>query len=440
MRVIFLNRFFHPDHSATSRILSDVAFSLAEKGFMVRIITSRLRYDGPRNLLSAHETVRGVDIHRVWTSGFGRFNLFGRTIDYLTFYVFAGWTLWRLARAGDVIVTKTDPPMLSVVAAPIAHARRAKLINWLQDVFPEVAQAIGGRRRRVLNLAYCAMRLMRDRSLKRACMNVVLGERMAVRLTALGVPHGRVRIIANFADGALITPIPHETNKLRAACGFSNKFVIGYSGNFGRAHEYKTLLAAMEQLSGPLLVTEKGVHAAPAGAEEASPSIPRADGAAASDQEIAWVFVGGGALYGELKREVVRRQLREVRFEPYQPDHRLAESLSAADIHIVSLRPELEGLIVPSKFYGIAAAGRPTIFIGDPDGEIARLIAKHRCGRVVPEGDGPALAEVIVELATDRRSCRAMGERARQAFETEFDKPVAVQRWETLLSELAQQP
>jgi hypothetical protein len=108
-----------------------------------------------------------------------------------------------------------------------------------------------------------------------------------------------------------------------------------------------------------------------------------------------------------------------------------------ADVHLVSLRPELEGLIVPSKFYGICAAGRPTIFVGDVDGEIARLISQHGCGRNVPMGDGIGLAKTILELASDPILVRRMGERARQAFDAEFAKSIGVERWENLLVEVS---
>ena len=109
-------------------------------------------------------------------------------------------------------------------------------------------------------------------------------------------------------------------------------------------------------------------------------------------------------------------------------------------MHLVSLRPELEGLIVPSKFYGVCAAGRPTIFIGDGDGEVARLIARHQCGRTVAAGDGAALGQIIHELAADCTLCRLMGRRARQAFEGEFDRSIAVGRWEELLVEVGAGP
>src|SRR5262249_23715627 len=149
------------------------------------------------------------------------------------------------------------------------------------------------------------------------------------------------------------------------------------------------------------------------------------------------LFIGSGVLHDVLKAEVTRRRLTSVYFKPYQPREHLAESLSAADVHLVSLRPELEGLIVPSKFYGIAAAGRPAVFVGDEDGEIARVIAQHKCGQTVAAGDGRALARTILDLAASPDLCRWMGERARAAFEAELDKPIAVWRWASLLRQVA---
>ena len=142
MRIIFINRYFHPDHSATSQILSDLAFALGKRGKLICVITSRQLYDAPEIRLPGRETISNVVVYRVWTSRFGQHNLVGRAIDYLTFYLSAAWTLWKVSRRGDIIVAKTDPPMLSVVTAPIARMRRANLVNWLQDLFPEVLEAL----------------------------------------------------------------------------------------------------------------------------------------------------------------------------------------------------------------------------------------------------------------------------------------------------------
>jgi colanic acid biosynthesis glycosyl transferase WcaI len=423
VKLIFLNRFFHPDHSATSQMLSDLAFALAESGGEVAVITSRQRYDAPADTLPARESVGGVSVYRIWTSRFGRANLVGRTIDYATFYLSAAWRLWRLARPGDVVIAKTDPPMLSVIAAPLCRQRKARLVNWLQDIFPETAQAlgVGGR------MAHAPFRLMqrlRSRSLKAADMNAVLGQRMAERVSSLGVRVDRIRILPNWADGASIAPVDPRANALRREWALGDAFVVGYSGNLGRAHEIDTLLEAMTVLEATPGTASATDTAAPGRNERQRPPV-------------VWLFIGNGALLDVLKVEVARRRLTSVRFKPYQPKARLADSLSAADVHLVSLRPALEGLIVPSKFYGVTAAGRPTVFIGDEDGEIARLIAHHKCGLTVATGDGRVLARAILNLAVDPDLCRWMGQRAREAFNAEFDKPIALARWESLLREMA---
>ncbi len=413
MKVIFLNRYFHPDHSATSQMLSALAFALAERDYRIAIVTSRQLYGRPDGDLPARETIGGVDIYRVWTTRFGRYNLLGRAVDYLTFYLSAGWLLWWLVQRGDVVVAKTDPPMLSVLTVPIAAARRARPVNWLQDIFPEVAEASGFRK---LPLASWIIRTMRNWSLKHARMNIAIGTRMAKRLDGLGVSAERVRVIANWAGGKLVHPVEPALNPLRKAWELDGKFVVGYSGNLGRAHEYGTLLEGIARLE------ERAGTVADAGGGTGTP-------------EIVWLFIGSGALYKKFEAEVRARGLKSVMFQPYQPAGRLAESLSAADVHLVSLRPEMEGLIVPSKFYGVAAAGL-AIFIGDEDGEIARILAAEGCGWTVKPGDGAGLAERIRRLADAPQAVRQAGARARSAFELKFDFPNALAAWEKLLGEL----
>ena len=146
--VVFVNRYFSPDISATSQMLTDLAFGLARRGWRVRVVTSRQRYDDPGARLPPREILDGVVVDRIPTTRFGRTSLFGRAIDYLTFYLSAAWTLLRVIREGDVVVAKTDPPLLSILTTPIVRLRRAIAVNWLQDLFPEVATGVGlGQRR-----------------------------------------------------------------------------------------------------------------------------------------------------------------------------------------------------------------------------------------------------------------------------------------------------
>ena len=395
MKIIFVNRFFYPDHSATAQLLSDLAFDLAARDGRVMVITSRQRIDDPYADLLPAERVHGVDVHRIWTTRSGRASLGGRAMDYLTFYASAGWRLFSECDAGDLVIAKTDPPLMSVVASWVARWRGARQINWLHDLFPETAVRLG-----VNTLAgwpAALLRRLRNTTLERAHLNVVLGRRMASVLRSEGVSEGRVRIIPNWCDGATVRPVPRARNTLRKAWKLDDRFVVMYSGNMGRAHEFETLVAAARILR------------------------ERAD--------IVFLLIGDGVRRRWIETEIARRGLRNVSLKPYQPKDQLGKSLGVGDVHLVSLRPELEGLIVPSKFYGIAAAGRPTIFIGSPEGEIASILAENHCGITVPPGDGEGLADTIRGLAGDPRTRRAMGRAARRVFERSFDKPIALAAW-----------
>jgi glycosyltransferase involved in cell wall biosynthesis len=302
-----------------------------------------------------------------------------------------------------IVVVKTDPPLLSVWAWALLRNRRVRIVNWLQDVYPEVAirsevQFVSGRIGQVLTR-------LRDRSLRRAAANVVLGSRMADYLASRDVSRASMRVIANWVDDEVIRPVERGANPLRSEWGLADKFVIGYSGNLGRVHEFDTVLGAAERLKGR--------------------------------RDLCFLFIGGGYHYARLKEELRRRGLENLAlFKPYQDQSELANSLSAADAHWVSLRPEFEGLIVPSKFYGIAAAGRATVAIVEADGEIARLVATHKCGAIVRPGDPQGLADLLESMMADLALSDEWGRNARAMIETHFSRKLAIDRWRDLIASL----
>lgn len=139
-RVIFVNRFFHPDLSATSQLLTDLVRELPHEDFELHVVCSRQLYANSRTLLPTHEVIDGVHVHRVWSMRFGRDRLLGRGLDYLSFFICSAAELAGCARRRDVIVAMTDPPLIGVCAAVIARRRGAVLINWLQICFPRLQQ------------------------------------------------------------------------------------------------------------------------------------------------------------------------------------------------------------------------------------------------------------------------------------------------------------
>lgn len=397
MKTIFVNRFFCPDHSATSQLLTDLAFHLAKIGVTVHIITSRQVYDDPNTTLPSQDFVQGVHVTRVWGTQFGRQTMPGRTLDYLTFYLGAAWSLFVLLRAGDIVIAKTDPPLISVVAAMVANFRGAKLINWIQDLFPEIAGAldVGGIKR-----FEGLLRSLRNWSLRAASKNVAIGDGMAIKLTEEGIESGTIQVIHNWADGCAIRPLDRDKNNLRREWNLQDVFVVGYSGNIGRVHEFGTILDAAEQLT---------------------PST-----------NIVFLFIGEGAQRDWIEEEVRRRGLQNIMFKPYQPREQLRLSLTVPDVHLISLQPAMEGLIVPSKFYGIAAAGRPTIFIGSRSGEISRILQETQCGFAIEKSRAKELVQVIRELADHFDTCLSVGRRARAVFDRRFEAQHAMHAWETI--------
>ena len=402
-RIIFVNRYYFPDQSATSQLLADLAAGLVTRGLSVHIVCSRQRFDDAGADLPAIECVGGVSVHRVWTTRFGRDRLAGRAVDYASFYLTSLWTLVALLRKNDTVVAKTDPPLISVIALIAACLKRANLVNWLQDVFPEVASQLDiNPLPRWLDRF---LRRLRNASLRAAQNNIVLGTRMQEFLTGFGIPAEKITVIENWSEVDVAKPVPPAASRLRSRLGVAREFVVSYSGNLGRAHEFQTLLGAASLLQ--------------------------------QQRDIVFLMIGGGAGMPSLKQAVLQQGLDNFRFLGYQPRSELHDSLAAADVHLVSLRPQLEGLIVPSKFYGVLAAGRPVIFIGDADGELARVIVPAKIGMVVEVGDAADLAACIEALKSDTARRSDMGARSYRLYEDRYSARRAFEEWVKILDDRA---
>lgn len=396
MKVVFVNRFFYPDISATSQMLSDAAFYLAEKGHEIHVVTSRLSYEGDAGL-AAREEVGGVQVHRLWTTGFGRGKMIGRAMDYVSFYFSVFFYLSRFLESGDRVVAKTDPPLVSIPVGAAARLRGARLVNWLQDLFPEVAVELGVQ---IPSVIVSTLTWLRNRSLLQADQNIVIGELMRNRVLKQGVYTDNTAVVPNWADGTAVVPRT-VTNPLREEWQLGDKFVVGYSGNLGRAHEIETLLGAIRQLS--------------------------------TDPSVVFLFIGGGALLYELKTRLGEEGMANCLFQPYQPREQLHLSLTLPDAHLVILKPELEGLIVPSKIYGVMSAGKPMLYIGDKEGEVASLVIEHGIGEVVAEGDSGALVSQILKMKEAPASLALMGDASRRLFDQRYSREMSLAKLEAAL-------
>ncbi|QDY70478.1 glycosyltransferase family 4 protein [Qingshengfaniella alkalisoli] len=402
MRVILVNRFFYPDESATSRMLSGLAFSLAHEGIEVTALCG-CRPGDDESTLGKH-TERGVEIVRLSSTKGERHGLIWRALNDLRFHLRTGLWLLRNVQSRDICVICTDPPLHSVSAAPAIVFRGGLMVNWAFDLFPDVAIELGViQRRRVLARS---MLFLRDLSLRSAARIVCPIGSMAERLVERGHPREKLIVIRLWSNGDEIAPVAANDNPLRQNWGYKDQLVIGHSGNFGRAHDFTTLIGAANLLK--------------------------------DDPRIQFLLVGNGVKRTEVEEQVRTLGLSNVSFQPLQPREKLSESMSVADAHVVSLFPELESCIVPSKFYGVLAAGRPTLFVGSREGEVARICADADCGVQVDIGDVNALTRQILRLRDDPGRRLAMGQRARNLFLSDYSRQRGMGEWRALLDDLAQ--
>ncbi|MFC3694940.1 glycosyltransferase family 4 protein [Chenggangzhangella methanolivorans] len=406
MKIVIVNRFFAPDQSATSRMATSLATGLAASGFEVEAIASASFHDDPSRKLPPSETIDGVGVTRIDAARFGRGRTFGRALDYLSFHAGAAWGLLRRVSPGDVCVVCTDPPLMSISALPALVIRRAALVNWLNDLFPEAA--FGAGMMRGDGLIGRILLALRDFSVRRAAANVAPIERMAAALRSRNAERAKISVVHHWSEGEALKPMPRGLSPFRRDWGLEGKFVLGYSGNLGRAHDFTTLIEAADRLR--------------------------------ARKDIAFLIVGGGHRLGWVISEAARRKLPNLLIRPLQPEARLRECLAAADAHFVSLLPAFESSVVPSKFYGVAAAGRATLFVGDRRGEIARLLEDGDCGASFEIGESLFLARAIERYADDPVLVDRLGGNARRLFEARFSRDRGLAAWRDVVMSCATRP
>jgi len=375
--ILFINRVYPPESGATGRVLEYVAHGFVAAGWDVSVLTTA----GER--ADAGEEIRGgVKVIRI-ASGFSKKSLIARALGYALMIPSLLLKALMLPRA-DVVVTKTDPPMLLILGPFMKVLKGSKLIHWAQDLYPEIAEEAG-----VLpkggagGMVTALLRLLSSLSMRSHDLTLAVGRCMVGHVKARGIPDERIRVVTNAGVEDDIVPVSCENNDFRKRHGLEGMFVVEYSGNLGRAHDFGTVLEAAR------LLEERG------------------------ESGVRFLFVGSGPGEGMLRGEVARVGLSSFVFLPPQPVALLSESLGAGDLHLVTMKSEMAGLVVPSKFYGVMAAGRPCLFVGPDGSEVARVIREQGVGEVIAPGDAQALVMAILRYRGDPEVTEQAGGRGR---------------------------
>ena len=355
--ILFFNRVYPPGRGATGRVLRDLARAFAKEGWHVTVVTTGEKAgrerDGAVHVVRVKGSARPGAIGYLWIS----FKM-----------LFKGLRLPRR----HIVVTMTDPPFLAVVGRSVARAKKCRHIHWCQDLFPDIFPALG------FNLPVAVKDMLRrlsGQAMEASDRTIVIGRCMARQLSYYNIDPRRITVIPNWPDTELVQPANDGNSEAQElplinGNGASDlikeapKFRVLYAGNIGKAHPVDTILQAAEILS----------HEHP---------------------EIEFMFVGDGPRFDYITKEREKRRLDNIRLIPFQPSNRLRTLMESGDVHLVSMKDEAAGCLVPSKLYSALAVGRPCIFVGPAQSEVAKVINDFKAGVVVPQGNAEQLADAI---------------------------------------------
>jgi glycosyltransferase involved in cell wall biosynthesis len=383
MQILLVNQFFHPDSTATSQLLTDLASHLASEGHSVRVICGRSSCAAPDSMPPPP-----VRIIRTPSLPFSR-GFLGRILSYSSFFSTA---LCRglLGPAPDLVLTLTTPPALCLIGSLLKAAKGSRHFIWEMDVYPDIAVDL-----KVLDPRSWFTRLLGaslDASRRNADGIIALGDCMRDRLIRHGIPHHKIKVAENWADSQEIYPLPFPgPDPLR----------ILYAGNLGLAHDVDTVRAVIHLFR--------------------------------ADSRLHFTFVGGGPQRHDLEAFCRAHEIPNVSFTGSFSPQEIAGSLGACHVGLVTQKPAALGSLVPCKTYSLMAAGRPILYIGPREATPARIIHRFRCGWQIDPGDSATLAGLLEYLAANPNVVRAAGARSHEAFLGNYQLALGVARIASIL-------
>jgi glycosyltransferase involved in cell wall biosynthesis len=398
MRILLLNQYFPPDTSATAKMAATVVNAISKR-HDVTVLAGRPSYDPdeyyPFALLRRDQR-NGVTVERVGSTAYPRHQMRRRVANYLSYVSLA--MPRALAVKADIVLAMTDPPFAGIVGAKIARMKGIPFVYNIRDLYPDMA--IGGEIVGPKGWVGIWEKLHRT-ALRQAARVIVLGEDMRERVLAKGVDPSRVVVIR---DGASIPApaVPADHPAIREIRD-SAEFVVLHAGNLGFYGAWPTLLGAAR------ILPQNGIR---------------------------MVFIGDGANRKQL--EELNQGCPIVRFLPFRPVNEIPCVMAAGDLHIVTIRRGLGGVVVPSKMYSILAAGRPILAVAPEDTDVARIVRHEDCGLVIDPDKPEDVAAAIQTLQSDPARLEAMGQRARKASE-KYVKEKELEKFAGVLEEAAAQ-
>lgn len=386
--LLVLSQVYVPDPAAVGQCIADATFEMARRGYRVVVLAADHGYDDPSRRYPSREFLRGVDVRRIGLCSFGKQSILRRVAGTASFMMQAGAKA-LLMPGTDAILFSTSPPLIGVVVTSVAALRRIPTAYWAMDLNPDQLVAVG--RLKVTSVITKGLARVHQTIVRRASLVVALDRFMAERLEALGPLHGRLMVVPPWPHEDALESVEHHANPFRQKHGLTDKFVVMYSGNHSPSNPLDTVLEAALRLR--------------------------------DDGHTRFVFVGGGTGKRGVEQFVQHHGLGNVLSLPYQPFQELKYSLSAADVHVVSMGNGMRGIIHPSKIYNAMAVARPILFLGPRPSHVADLLDQHGFGSCVRHGDVDGAVEAIQRLkAMDALARRQMGELGQKVLKDQLSQ------------------
>jgi colanic acid biosynthesis glycosyl transferase WcaI len=396
MRILLLNEYFPPDTSATAKMAAAVVEALAERHEVV-VLCGRPSYDPSERhpfYFLRRERRGNVVVERVGSTTFPRHRMLRRVLNYLSYVTLA--VPRALMIPADVVLAMTDPPFAGIVGAFVALLKRRPFVYNIRDLYPEMA--ISGEIVRPARWVRFWEKLHRW-ALARTSRVIVLGDDTRERIIAKGNDPGRVVVVR---DGALLPEtIPNQNHSVTHEIRSGYRFVVLHAGNLGFYGAWDTVVQAARMLNG---------------------------------EGVGFVFVGDGAARAQV--EASAGGCEAIRFLPFRPPNQVPYVLAAGDIHLLTIRRGLEGVVVPSKLYPILAAGRPVLVLAHAESDAARVVRRSGCGVVANPDDPVALLALLRELSQDPERLERMSDRA-AAVANEFALHKGLKRFVQVMEDAA---
>jgi colanic acid biosynthesis glycosyl transferase WcaI len=392
--LLVISQTFVPDPASVGQHMADVAAEMARRGHRVVVYTARRGYDDPSVEYPARETRDGVEIRRLRFSSFGKKSILTRVLGTATFLTQALFVCLFTPRLKGIFFS-TSPPMAGVAASIARMFRRVPIAYWAMDLNPD--QLIAMKKIRPRGLVAFVLERVNRFILWNSDLVIALDRFMEDRLRARAALDGKLLVMPPWPHETAEEPVEHAENPFREKHGLRDRFVVMYSGNHSPANPLETLLRATLQFK--------------------------------DDDSMRFLFVGGGTGKKEVEAFVREHELKNVVSLPYQPLAELRYSLSAADVHVVSLGEGMVGIIHPCKIYGAMAVARPILFFGPKPSHVSDLLDEHRFGLHVSHGDVEGAVSAIRELrGRSQGDLSGMGDTAQQVLLANLSKPILCKR------------